>query len=349
MEYLQALPARHIQSHTSLRGIAAVLVVYGHYTAVFGRDVAGLDFFVPHTHLGVDLFFMLSGFVLAYVYRDAFAGGVTAGRWGPFLLRRLARIYPLHLATLLVVLALAKFAVEPGTGWVLVANLGLIHAWGATDQFLFNSPSWSISCEFAAYLAFPFLMVGLRTAAGRLALLGLAGSGYAVLWGLGGGSLDLDAIGRTHALWRVVAAFPLGMLLAWAHGRGLGPRGGWQMVAVAAMVAVLGLGLAEIWLMPALALLIYGTARDDGPLARGLKSKVLIGMGTVSYGIYLIQWPLMVLMFALRPKFGLAGVALEIAALLVFVALLAGLSWASYRLLEQPILRAVRRGTRTAA
>lgn len=338
----QTAPA-HIESHTALRGIAAALVVWGHYAAVFGRDVGGMDFFIPHTHLGVDLFFMLSGFVLAYVYRDSFAAGVSRGAWGQFMTRRLARIYPLHLATLLMVLALAKFAIAPGTGGVLAANLGLVHAWGFTDQFLFNSPSWSISCEFAAYLAFPVLMLVLAHRLGRAALLVVAVLAYGLLWRLGGGSLDLDAIGRTHALLRVVAAFPVGMLLCWLHFRGGGPRQVWQAVAVVGGVAVLALGLPEIALMPALALLVFATARDDGPLAWVLRRRALVGLGEVSYGVYLIQWPLMLLMFALRPKLGLEGVALEAAALAIFLALLAGLSWASYRLFEQPILRAVRR------
>ena len=57
----------------------------------------------------------------------------------------------------------------------------------------------------------------------------------------------------------------------------------------------------------------------------------------------------MVLMFALRPKMGAQGVALEVAALAVFLGLLALLSWASYRYFEQPILRAVRRDTRRLA
>lgn len=343
MSALPQFAPRHIESHTALRGIAAALVVWGHYAAVFGRDVGGVDFFVPHTHLGVDLFFMLSGFVLAYVYRDTFAGGVSRGAWGRFMARRLARIYPLHLATLLVVLALAKFAIAPGTGGVLAANLVLVHGWGFTDQFLFNSPSWSISCEFAAYLAFPFLMLALRRAAGRWALLAVALAGYGVLWGLGGGSLDLDAIGRTHALLRVVAAFPVGMLLCWLHFRGGPPPAMWQGAAVLGLMVVLAFGLPEIMLMPALALLVLATARDDGPLAWVLRRRALVGLGEVSYGVYLIQWPLMLLMFALRPKLGLEGVALESAALAIFLVLLAGLSWASYRWFEQPLLRAVRR------
>ncbi len=342
-------PALHIESHTALRGIAAGLVVWGHYAAVFGRDVGGVDFFIPHTHLGVDLFFMLSGFVLAYVYRDTFATGVSRSNWRQFMARRLARIYPLHLATLLVVLGLAKFVILPGQALVLVLNLGLVQAWGLTDQFLFNAPSWSISCEFAAYLLFPFLMLALRTRRGRMGLLAVALMGYGVLWRIGGGSLDLDAIGRTHALLRVVAAFPLGMLLAWLHLRAQGGWTAWQGVALLGVAAVLVLGLPEIALMPPLALLVLATARDDGPLARLLRLPVLVALGERSYGVYLIQWPLMVLMFALRPKMGAQGVALEVAALAVFLGLLALLSWASYRYFEQPILRAVRRDTRRLA
>ncbi len=342
-------PIRHIQSHTSLRGIAAAFVVFGHYTAVFGRDVAGMDFYRPHTHLGVDLFFLLSGFVLAYVYKDTFSTGVSAGSWGQFMIRRLARIYPLHIATLIIVLSYAHFTLAPGTAKVLAMNIGLVHAWGLTDQFLFNSPSWSISCEFAAYLVFPFLMLVMQSFWGRIALLGMAFGSYGLLWSFGAGSLDLDAIGRTHALWRAVAAFPLGMLLAWAHLQSDGPRGVWQLLGLAGLIGAIVIGLPEITWMPFLALLVFATAHDDGPLAPMLRQPAFVGLGEVSYGVYLLQWPVMVLMFKIRPKLGLDGVALEIAALGIFLGLLFICSLVSYKCFEQPILQLFRRKTQKIA
>lgn len=54
--------APHIESHIALRGIAAAVVVWGHCAAVSGSDVAGVDFFVLHTHLGVDLFLCSVGY-----------------------------------------------------------------------------------------------------------------------------------------------------------------------------------------------------------------------------------------------------------------------------------------------
>ena len=164
----------HIVSHTSLRGIAAMAVFWGHYSDVFARDVGGWNLFVPHTHLGVDLFFMLSGFVLYHVYASQFLTGVTGPRWGAFMRQRLLRIYPLHLVTLLAVLVLMRFEL-PGDGlWILGLNLTLTHAWGLTDQFIFNAPSWSISAEFAAYLVFPFMVLATGTRAGRWGLGALA-------------------------------------------------------------------------------------------------------------------------------------------------------------------------------
>lgn len=331
-----------IQSHTSLRAIAALLVGYGHYTHVFAPDL-----FVGRTYLGVDFFFLLSGFILHRVYSPMFAAGVRRADWSRFMLRRLARIYPLHLAMLGVVLVILRFRIPAGDWAVFALNLGLVQGWGFTDRMLFNPPSWSISAEFAAYLLFPALVAISGAVWGRWAMgLGCLAC-YALLWRLGGGSLDLDAIGPQNALLRVAAAFPLGMLLARYSLAAPVGGGAWQAAAAVLTAAALWAGVPDILVLPPLALLMLSTVAPQGALSRGLSWRPLVRLGEMSYGLYLIQWPVMMLMFSLNPK--LAQIMPEssqsVVSLALFLALLLGLSALSFYGVERPIMAWVRRRT----
>ncbi len=319
-------------------------VFLGHYSDVFARDVGGWNLYLPHTHLGVDLFFMLSGFVLYHVYARQFINGVSAGHWRTFMRQRLLRIYPLHLATLLVVLLLMRFDLAAGEPWILAHNLALVHGWGLTDQFIFNAPSWSISVEFAAYLLFPFMVLATRSAWGRWALVALvAVCGLVLVW-LAHGSLDLADIGRKAVILRVGLAFPVGVLLAWAATARVtmtqGEASLWQIGALVALGLWLGLGLPEIGVIPLFGVLVYATASDRGVLARILSGRVLRDLGVVSYGIYLLQWPVMLVMFNLEPKLApyLSGLGLDFARFTIVLVLLLATASLSWRWFEAPLV-----------
>ena len=100
-------PRSEIRSLTGIRGIAALYVVLFHYLS--GRPFTSpLSTFLNHGYLAVDLFFALSGFVLALNYSHLFATGLNWPNFLAFLGRRLARIYPLYLVlTLLALIAVA--------------------------------------------------------------------------------------------------------------------------------------------------------------------------------------------------------------------------------------------------
>ncbi len=148
---------------TSLRFIAAFWVLLYHFKDHLGL---GMDQFglVADGYLGVDLFFTLSGFILAHVYLTSFEDGRFG--YGGFLKNRIARVYPMHVAALgaMIVLFVGATALGAGVGaadsfkWAdLPAHLFMVHAWGATPAVGWNFPSWSISAEWAAYLLFPLL------------------------------------------------------------------------------------------------------------------------------------------------------------------------------------------------
>jgi peptidoglycan/LPS O-acetylase OafA/YrhL len=153
------------RSLDAYRFIAASLVVLYHYNADFGLGLENSTPIAKGLTVMVDFFFVLSGFVIAMTYAGAMS---NLGDYGRFLQRRLARIFPLHLAVLSVFVALGlalKF------GWLranhpegfefgtLPANALLLNAWGTVSHLTFNYPSWSISAEWLAYLAFPALLM----------------------------------------------------------------------------------------------------------------------------------------------------------------------------------------------
>jgi peptidoglycan/LPS O-acetylase OafA/YrhL len=111
-------------------------------------------------YLAVDFVFVLSRFILAYVYASEFDAG--AGRYRRFLSLRLARIYPVHLLMLslaiVVVLSVTGFASDAilrNTPRTIGSNLLLIHSWGIDGQLSWKFVSWSISAEWFAYLGVP--------------------------------------------------------------------------------------------------------------------------------------------------------------------------------------------------
>lgn len=155
-----------IKSLTALRGVAAAWVVLFHYRPHFSPIISGP--WIEKGYLAVDFFFVLSGFVLFYVYSESLKNSTF--RYREFLARRVARIYPVHLTTLIVAIVIfyigGRLGLVPraqdhlSDAW---AHFVLLHAWGVTTGMHLNYPSWSISAEFLAYTIFPLVaLIALR-------------------------------------------------------------------------------------------------------------------------------------------------------------------------------------------
>ena len=155
-----ALPHR-FAALDSWRGICALSVVLFHLNA--GTHLHAL---LNNGYVAVDFFFVLSGFVIGSAYHDRIRDGADLAR---FSLRRVGRLYPLHLAVLLVYLALetgrlalhnpAAFTGE--RSWpAFFADLFLLQGFNAYD-LSWNMPAWSISIELWTNLAFAVLALAL--------------------------------------------------------------------------------------------------------------------------------------------------------------------------------------------
>lgn len=156
---MQKTTPEDLRPLTSLRFVAAMWVALFSFWPHLDTTLQPL--LVAKGYLGVELFFVLSGFIISHVYLERF--GQRQFSYRDFIRARFARIYPLHLATLLAVMALGLAASAAGIAMThnimdwqsLLPNLLMIHAWGFTNAAAWNHPSWSISAEWFAYLTFP--------------------------------------------------------------------------------------------------------------------------------------------------------------------------------------------------
>jgi len=340
---------------TSLRFVAAAIVMAFHYALAFAPDALAVTGVLGKGNLGVDFFFVLSGFILMHVY----CGAREAGRFHylDFLWARLARVYPLHLVTTFIAIAilLAAFKLggienDPVYADFVLKTLLMVHAWGTVDHFGLNAPSWSISAEWAAYLAFPvFLAVAMALRARPLAFMATA---VAVLFGadalaraaLGKGVTDLS---YDFGILRIGAEFLLGCALH-AVARTLNLSSAGSTAALAATgVATLGLmhvqapDLLVVLAMGGLILAAALRARA-APGPRALAHPSLVYLGEISYAVYLTHRLVEYAIVDLLPPLtgfeltGLAAILIAVPATLVAASAL-------HHAIERPA-RAVMRG-----
>ncbi|HEV7227709.1 acyltransferase [Brevundimonas sp.] len=284
---------------TALRFVAAAWVVL--YTCWPFLDVGFTPNLAAKGYLGVELFFVLSGFILSHVYLEAF--GTKRFGYRSFLWARIARVYPLHLVTLLGVMALAIGAAAAGIvmqarviDWPsLPANLLMLHAWGLAPEAAFNHPSWSISAEWFAYLTFPVFAAGawalrarpwLAVAAAAAAVMAL----YVVFQQLAGFSLTQATI-RWGAL-RIVPCFALGCALYLVHRRGGVARPG--LLSALALILIVAAASVQAWdgfivLLGGMLILALGSL--DNVRAGPLSSWFAVWLGEISYALYMVLIP----------------------------------------------------------
>ncbi len=313
-----------------------------------------LKAFIDHGYIPVDIFLILSGFVLGMTYGRYFVDRVTVPSVARFLGYRLARIYPLLAVTSLVCVAEGLAGLEvwgnPGTSaGTVAANLLLVQAWWGAGHSL-NAPAWSISTEWAANLLFPLLVAVLLRMRWRVAGT-VAGAAFVVLgvWALLYGQLDdadpwrgaINWISGPSAVLRCVVAFMLGMICWRLHAADRTRWFGATPVlasTVAAMLAVTIYSWLDLVLVPLACALVVGLAAERSPIAAALGSAVPRWLGVVSFSLYLWQIPLLPLRgpaIALADRLGAGDPWLV--GNLAAMALVLAVSEASFRWLERPL------------
>lgn len=201
----------------SLRGVAACLVVLFHSPFYFSESSVA---FFDNSYLFVDLFFILSGFVMALAYGEPIRNGLS---FTTYIIARLGRIYPLHLFMLILwvpYILVKQYLFESGFGGTdqvddsnlgtFVSNFFLIHSMGIHDTLGWNYPSWSISTEFFAYIFFFMTSALLDKRNSLLFPILISVLSYGVIISLQRDSFDIT---YDYGFFRCIGAFYLGVFL----------------------------------------------------------------------------------------------------------------------------------------
>lgn len=291
---------------TGLRFVAAFLIVLGHFgippSPQFVVNV------LTHGFVAVNLFFILSGFILTYSYAGDDGGLNTSKR--NFWAARFARIYPAYLLGFLIAAPAAiqdilqKGGDSPWSdiGFFAAAALALVQSWSSLTVLVWNGPAWSLSVEAFFYLLFPFVAPALLQLTSR----GLAVAAL-VFWiaSLAGPLAALVTANFDRNFWMFnplvrLPEFLLGIALGkfWLTRK----RGNFDRYApyIAAgstlmLVAFLSLDAPESVFMngataPMMMALIYSLACGRGVLARLLATRPMVLLGQASYSLYLLHW-----------------------------------------------------------
>jgi len=338
---------------TAARGFAACFVVLYHINAYSHGLFAGWFPPLRYGPLAVDFFFVLSGFVLTHVYRDAWTAG-TYSHVG-FMLKRFARVWPLHIATLLGVAALiivgTRFGVIPEwqpTAYSFVMNVLMLHATGLTSELAWNQPSWSISAEWCAYLAFPLFLLAVASLRGIGAKVLVAVALFAACAALARFAVgdDLMSLMNNFGVLRIVPSFFAGVVLRYildepatranAVAAGRITAALWLVLAVAVAAAFAGAPNEAFWpliLIGILLLALRGRAASAGLL----RTRPLIWAGDISYALYLVHAPVLMVVFGIGGKLLHASSPAMLTALGIasFVAAI-GVAHLAHVLIERP-------------
>ena len=302
-----------IRALAGARALPPLLLVLYHYHEAHGyQNARWFDLFVAKGYLWVEFFFALSGFILVHVYAATFHF-----RYFEFLKARLARLYPLHLFTLLLMLAMVLFfrwlaarggyisiydlpGYHPYTSfWSFIGNLFLVQAWHLFPRLSWNGVSWFVSVEWFLCLMFPvYLWLARQRVWAGVALIVF---GFVVLRLLIRPRIGLD-ITYDFGILRGAADFAIGVGIAIVY-RELKPRFDtlavhWvslaQIVVFAALFyAIYNTGwshtVRDYWLLPPLMTIILLLAFDRGIVARVFQSEPLRLLGEWSFAIYMGQ------------------------------------------------------------
>ena len=349
----------------SLRGLAALTIVFYHM-GDFGW-IAGLEPF-RHGWMLVDFFFILSGFVITASYGPRLAHGYPRGR---FLLVRLGRVYPLHIVTVAVFVALEFLVFRPilheAHPWdELVRGVFLLDAFVRGAGNFFAPVSWAVAVEVVLY-AFAAVLFGRGRWGLAIAVLLAAASAWA-LW------TDFNPLVFGRLLQRGLLGFPIGVACFWLHQRWRSVEPGSAVLGVAEcalMVALVVLlwwpGKSAAWI-PGLDLLfaamILVFARDAGAISQVLQWRPLVVLGQLSFAIYMVHLFFVILPNRFLPKlfaatghadwirpgrhtFGLESVdpPAWIATLITLglTALALATAWLAWRYIEEPVRQWSRR------
>jgi len=335
--------SRHLPALTGLRFFLALWVIVNHlvgkghvYEPVALMLPGPLQAIMRGGYLAVPTFFVLSGFVLARTY--------ACTPWNPvnvwkYLVGRFARVYPVYVLSLLIVLPFIVRAKDQPKGWLVAMHLTLMQGWFVGHYTVgWNTPAWTLSCELFFYLMFPLLIVPMKKF-GWVRTIGAALLACAM-------PKVMLAYGVSDLLKPIIhlADFLMGIAVARAFDllteRSVAPTGKWLyrtgLLGTAAIIGYaqfLPRSVSMITLLrPMNAVLLLGLGLGGGWIARVLSTRPIVYLGKASYGMYILHIPI------LWWVGGWPGFAVRY----LYVAFVVVISCVVYAVFEEPANRFVR-------
>jgi peptidoglycan/LPS O-acetylase OafA/YrhL len=331
--------AHRFETLDAIRGAAAIIVLVHHLELRAGQWTP----LFSHGYLAVDLFFALSGFVIAYAYDERLLGGMNLSG---FFIARLIRLYPIILLGIVLSLTAAAWRSQLSDNWQVAFLLQLVfipQLWRAGEIYSFNGAQWSLLFEILINILYAWTLRGLTDRI-LIRIIALSAFGLfvdAAIWGnLGVGWSTENFLG---AVPRTTFGFYVGVFLWRQWSRGTLPKIPlpWWLVVAATIGAMMAASSPFVWhfrfsdpfvvvlLFPAL-IWLGACSPLDGRWAR-----LGVIAGALSYPIYGLQQPIR---SGLTYLLGDPAVQSAAVAPALFVFVLVG-SWLALKFYDEPVRR----------
>ena len=337
---------RPLTALTGIRFFAALFVVIFHSRVAAFLAANGLPYasnFFANGYMAVTLFFVLSGFILAYTYRSQIE---TPQHRLRFWQARFARIWPVY-ALSFVCVSVPFLSSIPPPGRAL-ATLLMVQAWNPLHSAYagdWNFSCWTLSVEALFYFTFPWFQVRLE----RLSRRWLLTLGAILLLGSTMARIPTRALGVLYqGVFRFIPlpviflpVFLVGMILGNLYledNASTALRGSGLFTWIGSLVVIVSLCLpfqspATSFVLIGYTILVYGLAAEPTFISRLLSTPLLILGGGMSYSMYLMQLPVR---FWVKPVFAAAKEPDGFWNMVVVIVVLLLFSWVTFQFVEEP-------------
>jgi peptidoglycan/LPS O-acetylase OafA/YrhL len=348
MDHTSEIRRPTLPALTGIRFVAAFAVLAVHFAKPANDYVKALN---GHGIVGVTLFFILSGFILSYTY--LLSTGIMKGTAKEFWAARFARIYPMYIFAFIITAPLILTWSRSGhVWWSGLATVTLTQAWIGVGVSEWNPPGWSLSAELFFYFAFPFLIKPVsrlrsQSIAGLSLVLWIASLVPTLVY------IATGAEDRNFWMFNPLVRFPEFLLglsagVLWIRHERQVVNACKYLAEISFLVLlfIMCIPCNEAWVMngalaPLFILIIFGLAAGRGPLSKILGTRLFVLVGSASFSLYIIHWPVWWMGKILVDRLHLdlqAGTVFFLIAVLVIVPV----SIACFKLIEEPVNKRLR-------
>ncbi len=344
-----------IDQLTITRFFAAILIVIFHYgTTTFPFNIAAFTSLFKQANIGVNFFFLLSGFVMVIAY-----GNKEKIEFTDYIKKRLARIYPVYILAIIILLSYFIAFHEPVDYKELALSLTMLQSWIPVYALSFCEPAWSLSVEMFFYFSFPFIFnrVYQKYSIQKIVifvLLFFISSQIISHVLMYSSFFDGNSSFNSDLIWYFPLihfnAFIIGNITGLFFLKGI-KRGNYDfpiIILVCTVSYILNLelgisyhnGMMSFIFVP----LILLISANNGLLTRISKLKPFVFLGEISYGIYILQYPIMVWVYKLLENLHVNDPTPYFYSYLLVLMVFSGLS---YKYFETPLRRIINGSART--